>query len=435
MARSLVLLRLLFLGAAVAIAAGRCQGAAPYLNMPRDAATTPPLHLSETGAFKDVSSLLPADGALSYKINLPFWSDGADKGRWFFLPDGAKITNHEHDQWAFPAGTVFVKNFELPAGKAGTTQSLRLETRLLVQGDGGEVYGASYRWRPDGTDADLVQIGRREEVASGYGWYFPGRQDCAQCHTHAAGGVLGLNTRQLNRESGSDAANQLEQWSRQGLLTSPVTQAEAAKFDRLPQPDEAGANLERHLDAWLDVNCAMCHQPGAISGTFDARWGQHAARALLNAPAHFDLGLDHARLLSPKDPWRSVALTRITTLEPGIKMPPLAHEHVDERAAGLMRRWVLAQPGESALPPPELSPTPGRFNGATTVTLSSEDGHAEIRYTLDGSLPTTTSLLYATPVLTTRPLTLRAIATRAGYKNSIATKGTYVVLPAKSPEK
>lgn len=427
----LAVLRSLAVAASGALAAGQCGGAVPYLHMPREAATTPPLKLSETGAFEDVKAMQLADGATSYDINLPFWSDDADKGRWFFLPDGAKIENREQGQWAFPAGTVFVKNFELPTGTAGTTDPLRLETRLLVQGEGGPVYGASYRWRPDATDADLIETGRREEVAPGYGWYFPGRQDCAQCHTGAAGGVLGLNTRQLNRQSADDGPNQLAQWSSHELLAHPVSQADAAKLDRLPQPEDATADIEYHLDAWLDVNCAMCHQPGAISGTFDARWGQHAARALLDSSAHIDLGLDHARLLSPTDPWRSVALARITTLEPGLKMPPLAHEHVDERAAGLMRRWVLAQPGQPALPPPKLSPAPGRFSSPTTLTLTSQESGAQIYYTLDGSLPTTASQIYATPVLTTRPVTLRAISTSPGYKNSIAAKGTYVVLPAK----
>ena len=52
--------------------------------------------------------------------------------------------------WRFPNGTVLVKTFSLDtaAGKK------RLETRLLVKNATG-VYGVTYKWRANGSDASL----------------------------------------------------------------------------------------------------------------------------------------------------------------------------------------------------------------------------------------------------------------------------------------
>src|SRR5205823_6110274 len=97
-------------------------------------------------------------------------------------------------------GTVLVKHFELDAGEGKAAR--RLETRLLVVGRDGTGYGATYKWRADRRDADLLADAATEEVAAGktrLKWYYPGRNDCLACHTTQAGFVLGVSTRQLNR--------------------------------------------------------------------------------------------------------------------------------------------------------------------------------------------------------------------------------------------
>jgi hypothetical protein len=54
-------------------------GARPYLNMPADDQGEKPALLSQTGAFADTRTLTPAAGLLPYDLNVPSWSDGADK--------------------------------------------------------------------------------------------------------------------------------------------------------------------------------------------------------------------------------------------------------------------------------------------------------------------------------------------------------------------
>src|SRR5689334_4891427 len=62
-----------------------------YLNMPPTPQGTVPALLSQTGAFEDVRALKPVPGLLSYDLNVPFWSDGAEKRRWIAIPPGEKI--------------------------------------------------------------------------------------------------------------------------------------------------------------------------------------------------------------------------------------------------------------------------------------------------------------------------------------------------------
>ncbi|MFZ4763753.1 MAG: PQQ-dependent sugar dehydrogenase [Roseimicrobium sp.] len=122
-----------------------------------------PALLSQTGAFTDLAKLTPAAGLIPYSVNNPLWSDGAEKSRWIAIPnDGnangpnAKIAFAPDNEWSFPEGTVFVKHFELGVDEKNATMKKRVETRFLVLGQNNQAYGVTYRWRDDGTDADLL---------------------------------------------------------------------------------------------------------------------------------------------------------------------------------------------------------------------------------------------------------------------------------------
>jgi len=58
--------------------------------------------------------------------------------------------------------------------------------------------------------------------------------------------------------------------------------------------------------------------------------------------------------------------------------------------------------------------------------LNSQPG-ATIRYTLDGTVPTTKDLLYDKPVRVTGPTILRAKAFKPGYTKSITSQGIYII--------
>ena len=315
----------------------------------------PPAHplpklLSQTGAFADLEKLQPADGLIPYTVNSPLWSDGASKLRWMALPTEMKIHFAPTGEWKFPAGTVFVKNFSLPVDDTNPKILRRLETRLLVCDTNGGVYGASYRWRADNSDADLVTTGTNEDIAIATAtglrtqrWFFPGRQDCLTCHTPQSGGVLGVKTRQLNGNftyPNGTTDNQLRTWNHLGLFDTKLVEAAIPRLAKLANITNTAAPLELRVRSYLDANCAQCHRPGGAGAFFDARLNTPLKlQNLLNGPVQNPLGISGAKVIAPGDTNRSVLFQRISIVGEG-QMPPLAKNVVDASAVPVVAQWI-----------------------------------------------------------------------------------------------
>jgi uncharacterized repeat protein (TIGR03806 family) len=408
----------------------------PYLAMPGNAGGTMPRLLSQTGAFKNVAELRPARGLIPYDVIVPFWSDGAEKSRWISVPAGQKIKFTETGEWVFPRGTVFVKNFSLPTDERNPAITRRLETRLLVCDENGGVYGVTYKWRADNTDADLLATNLAEpipvETSSGVRmqtWYYPSRKDCLTCHTANAGYVLGVKTRQLNRNftyAPGFTDNELAVWNRLGLFDANLAGADLEKFPKLAAMDDTTRSVEDRARSYLDANCANCHRPKGTVGYFDARYDTPLARQnLIGGPVLIDQRIDGARVIAPNDIWRSILYMRANTIA-AFKMPPLARNTIDTKGMELLREWIHALPGPPVLPPPEMLPSGGTFTNAVTVILKSQPG-ASIRYTLDGTVPTTSDLLYEKPIQLNSPTILRARSFKAGFNKSITATEIYLI--------
>jgi hypothetical protein len=75
---------------------------------------------------------------------------------------------------------------------------------------------------------------------------------------------------------------------------------------------------------------------------------------------------------------------------------------------------------------PVFSPGGGSYTSAQNVTITSATGGASIRYTLDGSTPTSTAgTIYSGPVNISSTATLKAVAYESGFTTSAVTSGTY----------
>jgi uncharacterized repeat protein (TIGR03806 family) len=434
----------------IAVSQNSTNGQVPaFFNMPTTFNGVLPPLLSETGVFTNTPSRTPAGGLIPYVPNVPLWSDAAVKSRYMAVPNnGGVITPNEQitfaptGSWTFPAGTVFVKNFDLVVDETNTNTPLRrLETRLLVRDINGAVYGVTYKWRPDNSDADLLATSLNEDVvitnSTGVRtqtWYYPSPADCLTCHTPVANYVLGVSTRQLNANftypSTGVTDNQLRTLNRLGLFNPAFNEATITNFEKLSALTNLTASFEERARSYLDANCAQCHQPGGTGITFDGRYETPLANQnITNFPASFSLGYDNVHIVTPDDVWRSVLYDRMNSVDPLIKMPPLARNLIDTNAVAVMATWINSLPGIPALAPPTITPDGGMFAPSVNVTLQSTNSGATLYYTLDGSLPTTNSFVYSTSFNLTNDAIVTASAFETNFNNSVATSALFIVQP------
>ncbi len=321
-----------------------------------------PQWLSETGAFSNLSRLTPTKGLIPYQPKISFWSDGAVKQRWVAIPNNGthnstveRILYSENDYWDFPIGTVFIKHMELPLIQGEENGAKRrVETRFLVKGEDGSFFGFTYRWLPDGSDAQLLEGSYEEKITvkdkSGKSysqiWTFPSRDQCLNCHTEGAGRVLGMNSRQLNHNftypTTGKKANQISTFKQLGIFRNPPSDKEIADLPTLAAIDDKDANIETKARSYLDVNCAYCHRPETgVRANFDARFSVPLEdQQIINGTLEDNRGDEDAKVVVPGKPERSFLLTRMDRVNEGLAMPPIAKNEIDLEGVALIRSWI-----------------------------------------------------------------------------------------------
>jgi uncharacterized repeat protein (TIGR03806 family) len=310
-------------------------------------ATTPmgeeiPELLSDTGCFTDTAAHTVAPGVIPYDVSMALWSDGAEKLRYLALPNLELAEPTRDDAWEFPVGTVFIKTFTVE--ESGRAEPRRLETRMLTRDSTGW-HGYTWRWNDAQTDAVLLPGSMTETIDTPDGelvWNYPSRAQCDNCHTDVSGHVLGVRTRQLNRPMTYDGVtvSQLGALEGAGFFASAL--GDPSTLPSHPRIDDMTATIDSRVRAYLDVNCAQCHQPsGPTSAAIDLR-----VQTVLEdmgicdtPPMQGDLGIAMARILAPGEPARSVLHARMNRRGMD-QMPPLATTHVDDRVIPLLEEWI-----------------------------------------------------------------------------------------------
>ncbi|MEM6857646.1 MAG: SO2930 family diheme c-type cytochrome [Pseudomonadota bacterium] len=295
-----------------------------------------PRTLSEYGFFQDVAGRQPGANVIPYKLNTPLWSDGADKLRYIYVPEGKMMSDTgDGGLLDLPVGSAIIKTFAFGKGE----DQRYIETRLLLHRADGWL-ALPYKWNEKQTEARLALVGARMELTRPDGetisYQVPNKNQCKQCHVKdKVVTPIGPKSRNLSREW-------LEVQTDEGRMA-----ALPAVRDTVPYWDERDgiSDLEPLARGYLDVNCAHCHQPGgsASNSGLDLRWEQQDAHAIGIAKPPVAAGRGaggHKVSIAPGDPDASILVYRMSSTEAGVAMPELGRSTNDPEGIAVVREWI-----------------------------------------------------------------------------------------------
>ncbi|WP_298464982.1 SO2930 family diheme c-type cytochrome [uncultured Erythrobacter sp.] len=296
-----------------------------------------PRALSEFRFFT-VPSKQVSTTAVPYELNTPLYSDGAEKLRFIYVPNGEVLKADGDGLLEFPVGSAIIKTFAFGEG----AERQLIETRVLLHRADGWL-ALPYRWNAEQTDATLALAGARLPITrpdgSEISYRIPNKNQCKTCHSKDGEVIpIGPKARNLSREF----LTQLVDAERMVTITENV--------DTLPDwNDRAHADTANLARAYLDVNCAHCHQPGgsASNSGLDLRWEQDDPHAIgiRKPPVAAGRGSGgHLVSIAPGNPDASILIHRMSSTEPGVAMPELGKGTVDEDGVAMLRKWIEGMP-------------------------------------------------------------------------------------------
>jgi uncharacterized repeat protein (TIGR03806 family) len=306
-------------------------------------------NLSDYGFFKGtLKEQIPSDGVVLYTLNSPLFSDYASKLRFVKLPVGQTVSYNPDSVLQFPVGTAIVKTFYYPIDERNPKKGRRLmETRVLLHEAKGWV-ALPYIWNKEQTDAVLEVAGGSDQVSwidgagkkQSFEYQVPNMNQCKGCHERSGEMTpIGPSVRQLND------GHQLQNWSTTGLL-------KGLPKDHIPalvNYSDASASLDDRVKAYLDINCAHCHNPtgpARSSGlylTWDSK--DRTAYGFFKAPVAAGRGSGNLSYdIVPGKPEQSILHYRMASRDPGVMMPELGRQLTHHEGVELVRSWIASLP-------------------------------------------------------------------------------------------
>ena len=223
--------------------------------------------LSELKLFEgNVANLELPNTVFEYTLSTPLFTDYAYKLRTIALPKDAKMTYNGEGLLIFPDNTILSKTFYyLNDERNPALGRTIIETRILIKKNGSWTVG-NYIWNTAQTDAFLDPNSQTVSISwidingssNNVNYIIPSVTNCFQCHDNQnRTKPIGPKARALNIVY--NGKNQLEYFAELGILNDlPVV----SEIPSLPSWDDTSYTLEQRSRAYLDINCAHCHQPG-----------------------------------------------------------------------------------------------------------------------------------------------------------------------------
>lgn len=217
-----------------------------------------------------MADLMPAEGFQELELTSVLFTDYAHKQRLVKVPDGTQMTRLNDGSIEFPDGTILTKTFFYYVDEQDTSLGKRIiETRLLVKEN--SVWNvATYIWNENQSEATLEMDGRNTQVswidANGSSftteYHIPSQNECFACHqSNSEVTPIGPTMRNLNRdvERDGESLNQLAHLQSTGILNDfPI-----GEVSQIVDYTNSANSLEDRGRAYLDMNCAHCHNPNA----------------------------------------------------------------------------------------------------------------------------------------------------------------------------
>ncbi len=231
--------------------------------------------LQEMGFYSgNISFLEPAAGVVLYEVNSILFTDYAHKQRLIKLPEG-KLMEYNNSSLlpTFPDNTMIAKTFYYYNDETNPNLGKKIiETRVLIKTNGEWTLG-NYVWNEAQTEAVLTESSSTLPVnyidASGVpqniNYEIPSSNDCFSCHNNENIVIpIGPKLRNMNfnPQNGTININQL-----QYFMDNNILKGLNSPNDVTVLPDWTDADTYTIFErgrAYMDINCAHCHQPGGI---------------------------------------------------------------------------------------------------------------------------------------------------------------------------
>ncbi len=311
--------------------------------------------LSQYQFFKgNLADLQPNDRVIPYDLNSPLFSDYAHKARFVWMPEGTSASYTTESVLDFPKGAAIIKNFYYENDETDASKGRRImETRLLInRGEDWEAIG--YIWNDEQTEAYHEVIGDIKEVSwvntegkpQNINYIIPNKNQCKSCHLNGKKQIpIGPKVRNLNKPFAyaDGEMNQLEKWASIGYLTGYDGQANHPKV--ATWDNEKSGDIHDRAMAYLDINCAHCHNKTGSANT-------SGLFLTADAPLDLNVGIFKATVsagagtggftysIVPAHPEESIMIYRMNSLNPGAMMPELGRSTVHTEGVALISNWI-----------------------------------------------------------------------------------------------